>query len=487
VGKFKNSVVVSMRINQCHALDELRGLFTVGYFLDTAFWVPKFDAEFYDSTNKASVGSFARYEPVITFPDTMSAKIVGRVTAFSQDPKSQRHEVQLGQNKETSSKLKKGKRLGLAEGRSAGAAVKFYVYEPTAHWPRMWRALVTDSELVAVANGYAEHRGTGPAPLPVPVATPAGGMARRMTRKISLTLGLDQPKPPTAIEKAKASVLEAFHLHRHEVPKAAPCAMALRTKFAAIDAARARNLSHPDEGIVFLTHEIEATCVEHFELEEFPYDTQSLTIKIKFEKGFDDPLGRFIVPLCIDKAFFCTSRITPLVEWSIAKNLDWQVETGAGGNSSRDGGKQRLLARIIVCRKSYYYTLHYILMAWSITTVCFFTFTVAAIDVETRQSGVLTIMLTVVAFNYVCAGKIPKVPYSTILDGFLIANHCVILVVLCVIIYFSYLANNLDTDLPIYEGVTIEDEATVGAILFVGWLGGNAYFAFDTMRKVGQV
>ena len=171
-------------------------------------------------------------------------------------------------------------------------------------------------------------------------------MARRITRKISIKLGVEkEEKKPSVFEKAKLSVLHALHADNHAAPKAADCCMALRSKFAAIDLQRDKDLAHPDEGIVFLTHEVEGVCVEHFELEEFPYDTQSLTIKIKFEKGPDDPLGRFIVPLCIDKAFFCTSRIAPLVEWTIAKNLDWQVETGAGGNSARDGGKQRLLAR----------------------------------------------------------------------------------------------------------------------------------------------
>lgn len=169
---------------------------------------------------------------------------------------------------------------------------------------------------------------------------------------------------------------------------------------------------------------------------------QSLSIKIKIEKGHGDPLGRFIVPLCIDKAFFNTSRVAPLVEWTMAKNLDWVVEAGVGGDAKRDGGKQRLIARIIVCRKSYYCecfkkcvlasrslshalgtasitprdlvpllpdTLHYIIMAFSISTISFAAFTIHTDDIEVRSNIVLTVLLTVVAFNYVCQDKIPKV------------------------------------------------------------------------------
>jgi hypothetical protein len=79
-----------------------------------------------------------------------------------------------------------------------------------------------------------------------------------------------------------------------------------------------------------------------------------MTLKVRVQKAPGDPLNRFLVPLCIDKAFFCTSRVAPMVEWMIAKNLHWEVTAGAGGDPSRDGGKQRLIARVLVCRKSYY-------------------------------------------------------------------------------------------------------------------------------------
>jgi hypothetical protein len=70
---------------------------------------------------------------------------------------------------------------------------------------------------------------------------------------------------------------------------------------AQLDRDRSELLKHPKEGILFLTHEIEAVCLEHFDLVEFPYDTQAMAIKVRVEKGPGDPLNRFLVPLCIDK------------------------------------------------------------------------------------------------------------------------------------------------------------------------------------------
>jgi hypothetical protein len=58
--------------------------------------------------------------------------------------------------------------------------------------------------------------------------------------------------------------------------RAANYANEMRLKLQLMDEERMHLLSHPSEGILFLTHEIEAVCLEHFDLVEFPYDTQVL-------------------------------------------------------------------------------------------------------------------------------------------------------------------------------------------------------------------
>lgn len=44
---------------------------------------------------------------------------------------------------------------------------------------------------------------------------------------------------------------------------------------------------------------------------------------VRLDRIKADPLKRHIVPSCHDKAFFCSSRVPPLTEWHISKNLDW--------------------------------------------------------------------------------------------------------------------------------------------------------------------
>ena len=68
------------------------------------------------------------------------------------------------------------------------------------------------------------------------------------------------------------------------------------------------DLAHPSEGIVFSTYEIEARTRQTYELFDFPFDMQEVEIVVRLDSR-GDPLKRHIIPLCHDKAFFCSSRV----------------------------------------------------------------------------------------------------------------------------------------------------------------------------------
>jgi hypothetical protein len=113
---------------------------------------------------------------------------------------------------------------------------------------------------------------------------------------------------------------------------------------------------------------------------------QDVDIVVRIEAPKADPLKRHIIPCAHDKAFFCSSRVPPLTEWLISRNLDWYVEKGVGGNASLDGGKERLVASILVLRKSYYYSRHYIFILFLMTTSVFSIFTIDAEQVDVSDT-----------------------------------------------------------------------------------------------------
>ena len=327
IANYKNAVAMNIRMNFVGNLDMIGESFEAAFFLDTAYWVPKVSAlrascahltlAYLRASDSRSVDShltlaplllftqfdrahhsdpetckkFAEYEPQFDFPDTL-AEIKGRETEFSQDKTARRHECQLGQNAETllDKKPKKGDELKgpmgdplftsppralqgwrKGDGLQADLAakkhtnVKHYarVGDKTSHWPRLWRVLVSDAELTEMESMGKDERGND------------------KRKKFEPSNG----KP------------EQMHSRLKEL-------------FKFCDAKRAKNLSHPDEGIVFATYDVACKSRQVFSLQKFPYDFQELCIVVRLTKDHHDPFTRHIVPVCHDKAFFCSSRGT---------------------------------------------------------------------------------------------------------------------------------------------------------------------------------
>ena len=113
LGHFKNAVVMNVRMNSISNLNMIEESFECEFFLDMAYWVPRFDREHHE--NEATLGKFAKYEPVVDFPEFLEHTWVSRSTEFSQDAHARKHETQLGQNAETQVKnVRRKKPKGLA-------------------------------------------------------------------------------------------------------------------------------------------------------------------------------------------------------------------------------------------------------------------------------------------------------------------------------------------------------------------------------------
>lgn len=227
------------------------------------------------------------------------------------------------------------------------------------------------------------------------------------------------------------------------------------------------DLIHQEEGIMFVTYEVEGILRQSFKLSEFPFDAQSLDITVRLDRQKCDKLHRHIVPLCHDKAFFCSSRVPESTEWEIARNLNWKVERGAHGNDQLDGGRQRLVASITLLRKSYYYTQHYLVILFLMTTCAFSAFTVDPDNIETRSGIVFSLLLTVVAFNYSLTDIVPSVSYATVFEIYVNLNFVMVIVVGAAVFTFSWIHSNAN------RFYSPHVETGVGGAFFFVWMSAN--------------
>jgi len=474
-----------VRLNYIGNLDMIEEKFKTEFYLDMAYWVPRYDRQHHG--DPSTLGKFAEFEPQIDFPTFLEHEFVSRETEFSKDARSRQHETQLGQNVETSlhtgpksDKSAKGfladpfftlppRALQIWKGGDElhqsintgpvknQAKTVARVSDKTSHWPRLWRTLVSDEELQEI------HR--------------KGGNAADKKRRRLLEPSNEQP--------------EAMHKRLKEL-------------MSFLDVKRQKNLAHPDEGIVFVSFDISAEIRQSFSLQQFPYDFQELEIVIRLNKDTMDPFTRHIVPLAHDKAFFCSGRVPELTEWDITKNLDWAVVRGTQGDAARDGGKERLSAKIIVKRKHFYYTTHYVLIIFLMTSSVFSSFTFdAGNEVEARTGVIFNLLLTVVAFQYCCADSVPKTPYPTILDGYINLAFITIVGVGFVIVLFSWMAVRderfghvtINSQYPSdsYPKHTSDGlynwraETIVGSALTAGWIAGNYLYWRKVLTRVERI
>ena len=252
IGAYKNAVVMNIRMNSIDHIDLIGESFRCDFFLDLAYWVPRFDVEHHGSPK--TLDTFGEFEPHVTFPEA-KAEIVGRTTEFSKDPTARQHECQLGQNAVTRLKVKgeeKAKGTGgdplfaeppralrfwqagdglVAEKRvKSKTRVKRFakVGDKSSHWPRLWRSLVSDKELEESQESPAK-------------------------KKKKLEPSNEDP--------------EAMH------PR-------LKELLRFLDARRELNLAHPEEGIVYVTFNVALQMRQAYRLEMFPYDFQELGIQV---------------------------------------------------------------------------------------------------------------------------------------------------------------------------------------------------------------
>jgi len=456
VAKWKNTVVCHIRINDLRDIDSANGngTFKVSFFLDTAFWAPWWDAEHFDTQETS--GKFSKYEPVWQFPEV---DVEGgmlrwglRSAEFSKNGDARQHESQLGQNYKSLVDKGKAALISAVMGKSSGAGKKTVsVVDKGSHWPRLWRVCISEEE-------FANH------------------------------LNLDSK----ARKKQEPS-------NEDPMPRALP--PRLKELFQKMDSERVKNLPHATEGIGFVTHEVHCTHRNEFSLHEFPFDMYSLKIVMRLDKRDGDPMSRTIVPLAHDKAFFVSSRVSKMVDYHMARNLDWEVAK----EPASYGGNQRLTAGAIVRRKPGYFVRNYVVVIFLLTSSTFTAFLAQPHDYNTRVSIIFTVLLSVVAFKNGGSDHMPQVSYATTLDAYILLNFYIVLALATVNFAFSaqctmggIMSENpkrVKADIscsrdpghkyglhfiPSYDPVV---ETCVGIFLFGLWLGVNAWYWRKIWRR----
>eukprot|EP00600_Ochromonadales_sp_CCMP1393_P010039 CAMPEP_0174955976 /NCGR_PEP_ID=MMETSP0004_2-20121128/1277_1 /TAXON_ID=420556 /ORGANISM="Ochromonas sp., Strain CCMP1393" /LENGTH=323 /DNA_ID=CAMNT_0016203957 /DNA_START=33 /DNA_END=1001 /DNA_ORIENTATION=- len=162
-------------------------------------------------------------------------------------------------------------------------------------------------------------------------------------------------------------------------------------------------------GTVRWEKRIQGEFKEIFELQKFPYDVQTLMIRVRLNSHLDNKiLKRYFT---VGEGEEGLSVIKPTVfvpEWRLYKPFHKCTQD--------EKGKPIYDVYMTTFRRHGYFTRNIIVMMGSMCTLCLGAFGIHREHFADRCSVVLTLLLTAIAFKFVVADSLPKIPYLTVLD-----------------------------------------------------------------------
>lgn len=168
-------------------------------------------------------------------------------------------------------------------------------------------------------------------------------------------------------------------------------------------------------------------CRQYYKLHDFPFDIQDLMIEFRILQQ-DITYDLSIYNICL------SSSAIGKLEWIFYEPIV------VSNNSSSVLFSSSMI--IIPCeRKSNYYVYNIIIILFLLSGLGLFAFTIDIYDFASRQSTILTLILTVVAFKFSLSTSLPKVPYNTIIDHIvsLIFLQLTIIIILSILpVYMGY-------------------------------------------------
>jgi len=180
------------------------------------------------------------------------------------------------------------------------------------------------------------------------------------------------------------------------------------------------NVNRPDDYYVRVQVKIASTCVEKFELENFPFDEQDLSIHFHEVSGISK--WRF-APETRGKE---STRALPWIniikrhfvapEWKFVSAIAEISETS--GQNSKSGKKySTVIVRLKMLREwKSYKNIFWPMMI--LTALSLFVFAIDIDNIADRLAYTVTLLLTVVAFGNSVQDQLPDLPILTILDKF---------------------------------------------------------------------
>ena len=166
-------------------------------------------------------------------------------------------------------------------------------------------------------------------------------------------------------------------------------------------------------GVVHYESRLRARFSEIFELQLFPYDVQTVTIRVRINSQYDKARKRYFAYASPEDKFVKDQIVKCKESLELSEWIMYEPASDLGFDSK---GKPQFCAHLVLRRQHGFYTWNVIAMNGATCTLAFSAFALPPTELSDRAGIVLTLLLTTVAFKFAFAASLPKVPYFTVID-----------------------------------------------------------------------
>lgn len=237
----------------------------------------------------------------------------------------------------------------------------------------------------------------------------------------------------------------------------------------------------PSCPFVRLQQKMSVRCHEILEVHDFPLDLQELTMSFYFPALFarDRTREPTIYPLQVNgkHPILWKSGQRFLAEWRLRQPV-LRAVTSQHIRFGRRRFKPELYLTFHVERAATYYVSNYVLILFALTTLSVTTLWVDSMDLGQRLEVNFTIVLTSCTMKFLVADQLPKVPYYTLIDYYMVS--CIFF------LFFLLVENTVVQSVGAKWGAEEADKADlIGMYIWLGtWLLYNlSQFVWFRMKR----
>ncbi|ESO10686.1 hypothetical protein HELRODRAFT_167179 [Helobdella robusta] len=173
---------------------------------------------------------------------------------------------------------------------------------------------------------------------------------------------------------------------------------------------------------------ISGTFFEFMELNQFPFDSQMLSISLTTERS-DDEVE--FVEDCHEKSVLITNSFTDEQEWRLNKGVNTWTKFRDEAFKSDNNKHPSFSVAATVTRRPQFFIWNILVVMFLICSLSFSTFSVSLDAPHTRLQLTFILLLTTVSFKFVVNQNLPMISYLTYLDKYILGSMT-ILAAICV-------------------------------------------------------